>query len=113
MGTLSVVYPAIMFLVGLEILVTFMLGAYRPRKKGEVGRPAFDSRVLGMLTSPKSLGSIISETVNYQFGFEITSSWFYKDLSKLLMPLVLLGVAVVWLCMTLFYIIRTKPKTES
>tara|TARA_Y100001954_G_scaffold236418_1_gene296979 strand:- start:582 stop:2099 length:1518 start_codon:yes stop_codon:yes gene_type:complete len=98
MGTLSVVFPAIMFLVGLEILITFMLGAYRPRKKGEVGRPAFDSRVLGMLTSPKSLGSIISETVNYQFGFEITSSWFYKDLSKLLMPLVLLGVAVVWLC---------------
>lgn len=97
MGTLAVVYPAIMLLVGLEILVTFLLGAYRPRKKDEVGRPAFDSRVLGMLTSPKSLGSIISETVNYQFGFEITSSWFYKDLSKLITPLILLGVLLVWL----------------
>ncbi|MAX27284.1 MAG: hypothetical protein CMJ19_22535 [Phycisphaeraceae bacterium] len=97
MGTLAVVFPAITFLVGLEFLVTFLLGAYRPRKKGEIGRPAFDSRVLGMLTAPKSLGSIISETINYQFGFEITSSWFYKDLSKLIMPLLLLGVAVVWL----------------
>ena len=62
MGTLAVVFPAITFLVGLEFLVTFLLGAYRPRKKGEIGRPAFDSRVLGMLTAPKSLGSIISET---------------------------------------------------
>jgi membrane protease subunit HflK len=101
MGTLAVVFPAITFLVGLEFLVTFLLGAYRPRKKGEVGRPAFDSRVLGMLTAPKSLGSIISETINYQFGFEITSSWFYKDLSKLIMPLLLLGVAVVWLSTSL------------
>lgn len=97
MGTLGVIIPAFMMLVGLEILLTFLLGAYRPRKKGEVGRPAFDSRMLGMFTAPKSIGSIISETVNYQFGFEITSSWFYKDLSAYFLPLTGIGVLVVWL----------------
>ncbi|MBL4699946.1 MAG: hypothetical protein JKX85_01690, partial [Phycisphaeraceae bacterium] len=101
MGTMAIVIPGIMFFIGLEILVTFMLGAYRPRKKGEVGRPAFDSRVLGMLTAPKSLASIVSETVNYQFGFEITTSWFYKDLSKAVLPLFALGVLVVWLSSSL------------
>lgn len=97
METLAVIIPVFMMLVGLEILLTFLLGAYRPRKKGEVGRPAFDSRMLGMFTAPKSIGAIISETVNYQFGFEITTSWFYKDLSAFFLPLTAVGVLVVWL----------------
>ncbi len=97
MGFYAVLIPGLMVLVGLEVLLTFLLGAYRPRKEGEFGRPAFDSRVLGMLTAPKSLASIVNETVNYQFGFEITSSWFYRLLSRAITPLVVLGLCAVWL----------------
>jgi len=92
---LAIIVPAIMVLVGVEMLLTFLLGAYRPRRPGEVPRPAFDSRVLGLLTSPESLGRIISETLNYQFGFEITRSWFYQLLSKAVTPLVIFAILVL------------------
>ncbi|MEM1108992.1 MAG: SPFH domain-containing protein [Planctomycetota bacterium] len=91
LAALSLVIPALMALLGLETLLAFVFGIYRPRKANEVVRPAFDSRLLGWLTSPESLGRIVSETINYQFGFEITKSWFYVLLGRALTPLILFG----------------------
>lgn len=95
LGLMALVTPAIMVLVGIEILVTFMLGAYRPRRPGEIPRPAFDSRVLGMLTSPDSLGRIITETLNYQFGFEVSRSWFYQQLGRSATKLFAAGLLIL------------------
>jgi len=92
----ALLVPGLMMLIGVEILLTFLLSAYRPRKAGEVARPAFDSRVLGLMTSPKSLASIINEAINYQFGFEISSSWFYQLLSKSVTPLTIIGMALLF-----------------
>ena len=92
--------PSIMVLIGVEILLTFLLSAYRPRRPGEIPRPAFDSRVLGLMTSPESLGKIISETVNYQFGFEITRSWFYQLLGRAITPLIIFAIVVLLLFST-------------
>ena len=92
---LAIVVPALMVLVGIEILFTFLLGAYRPRRPGEVPRPAFDSRALGLLTSPESIAKAISDTINYQFGFEISRSWFYQLLARAIMPLVVFALAVL------------------
>jgi len=61
-----------------EILLNWVLNLYRPRRVGEVPRPALDSRVLGLLAAPDNLVRGINEAVNYQFGFDITSSWGYK-----------------------------------
>jgi regulator of protease activity HflC (stomatin/prohibitin superfamily) len=95
LGLLSIIVPAIMVLIGVEILLMFMLGAYRPRRPGEIPRPAFDSRVLGLLTSPESLGKIISETLNYQFGFEISRSWFYRLMGRAITPLTAIAIIVL------------------
>jgi len=94
-GLLGLVIPAIMALIGLEIALSFLLNVYRPRRPGEITRPAFDSRVLGILTSPDSLGRVISETINYQFGFEISRSWFYQLLGRAITPLVAIGIVVL------------------
>lgn len=88
---LATVIPAVMILVGLEILLTLLLESYRPRVPGEVPRPAFDSRVLGLLTSPESLGRVVAETISYQFGVEVSRSWLYQLLGRALTPLTLLG----------------------
>lgn len=96
-AAMSVVIPAIMVLLGLEIIVSFLLGFYRPRKPGEVVRTPFDSRLLGWLISPESLGKIVSETINYQFGFEVSRSWFYQLLSRSITWMVFFGIATLLL----------------
>lgn len=83
----ALVIPAIMVLLGIEVVLGMVLGFYRPRKGDEFVRPAFDSRLLGWLTRPESIGKIFSETLNYQFGFEVSKSWFMRLLGKALLPL--------------------------
>jgi regulator of protease activity HflC (stomatin/prohibitin superfamily) len=92
---LALAVPAVMVGVGAEILLTSLLAAYRPKRPGEMPRPAFDSRVLGMLTAPESLGRVIGDLVNYQFGVEISKSWFYELLGRAVTPLTLFGGAVL------------------
>lgn len=91
----AVAVPCVMMLVGSEILLTGLLEAYRPRRPGEVPRPAFDSRVLGLLTAPESLGQVVGELINYQFGVEVSRSWLYRLLGRAITPLTILGGAVL------------------
>lgn len=85
--------PAVMMLVGVEILLTSLLETYRPRIAGEVPRPAFDSRVLGLLTAPESLGKVVAETISYQFGVEVSRSWVYQLIGRSVGPLTLFGLS--------------------
>lgn len=94
-NVLAAVVPALMMLIGAEIILTSLLSAYRPRQPGDVPRPAFDSRALGLLTSPESIAKAISDTINYQFGFEISRSWFYQLLSKAITPLIISGAMIL------------------
>lgn len=86
------VIPSCMVLLGIETGLNLLLDIYRPRKKGEFARPAFDSRLLGLLTSPENLAITVREAINYQFGFEITRSWFWRLLGRAILPLAGLGV---------------------
>jgi len=92
---LAVAVPAVMLAVGGEILVVSLLEAYRPRKPGELPRPAFDSRLLGLLTAPESLGEVVSDLIRYQFGVEVSGSWIYRLLGRALVPLTAFAGAVL------------------
>ncbi len=92
---LTIVVPGFMIVVGSEMVLNQLLSLYRPRKAGEMPRPAFDSRLLSFLTSPESIARSINEAINYQFGFEITQSWFWQLFSRSLGWLVLLGLAAL------------------
>jgi modulator of FtsH protease HflK len=93
--------PWMMILVGGEILLTALLAAYRPKRPGEIPRPAFDSRFLGLLTAPESLGQVVGELINYQFGVEVSRSWFYQMLGRAVTPLTLFAAAVLLALSTL------------
>jgi regulator of protease activity HflC (stomatin/prohibitin superfamily) len=90
-----------MILVGGEILLTALLAAYRPKRPGEIPRPAFDSRFLGLLTAPESLGQVVGELINYQFGVEVSRSWFYQMLGRAVTPLTVFAGAVLFALSTL------------
>ncbi len=92
---LAVVVPTVMLVVGGEILLVSLLEAYRPRTPGEIPRPAFDSRLLGLLTAPESLGEVVGDLIRYQFGVEVSGSWIFRLLGRALAPLTLLGAAVL------------------
>lgn len=80
-----------------EITLNLILNLYRPRRSTEVPRPAFDSKLLGLASAPDSIVRTINEAVNYQFGFDITSSWGYQLLLRSFLRLSLLGVAILLL----------------
>jgi modulator of FtsH protease HflK len=85
----------LLFVLGLETLLNLVLDFYRPRSPDEEPRPAFDSRLLGLFTEPGGIARSIADAINYQFGFEVSSTWFYKLLQRSVVPL--LGFAVVML----------------
>ncbi len=98
---LALVIPGLMTLVGVEVLLALVLNVYRPRKAGQATRPAFDSRMLGWMTSPGSIADAISDALNYQFGFEISRSWFYLLFSRAVTPLVAGGLLTMVLLTSL------------
>ncbi len=84
-----------MLVVAGETALNFLLNLYRPRRAGETPRPAFDSRLLSLLSAPDSIVRSINEAVNYQFGFDITSSWGYQLLLRNFVRLAGILVVVV------------------
>src|SRR5262245_52443319 len=83
-----------MVLIGAEVFLNFVLGVYRPRKAGEVPRPAFDSRLLGLMAAPDRIAQSISDAINYQLGFDVTRGWFYRLISRWFAALVAVCVLV-------------------
>ncbi len=101
--------PAFMVFVGAEIVLNFLLNLYRPRIPGEFPRPAFDSKVLSLLSAPDSLVRSINEAVNYQFGFDVTSSWGYQLLLRSFGKLIAFSVIVIVL-MNMVVIVEPEQK---
>lgn len=86
-----------LMVVGGEIVLQFLLTIYRPRKSGDIPRAAFESRLLGFAAAPDRIAQSISDAVNYQLGFDVTSGWAYRLLSRSLAPLALAAAVVGWL----------------
>jgi modulator of FtsH protease HflK len=97
MEKLPWVVPIFLVVIGTEIVLNLILGAYRPRKANEVPKPAFDSRLLGFVAAPDRVAQSIGEAINYQLGFDVTGGWFYQLLSKTIVPLVLVALVLMWL----------------
>jgi regulator of protease activity HflC (stomatin/prohibitin superfamily) len=93
---LQVIYPVLAGLIAIEVFLNFVLDIYRPRKAGETPRLSFDSRFLGFVAAPDKIAQSISEAINYQLGFDVTSGWFYKLLSRSVLPLLAVGLLVMW-----------------
>lgn len=92
---LAYVLRALLLVLAAEMLLNFVIDFYRPRMPDEEPRPAFESRLLGLFSEPGGVAKSIADAINYQFGFEVSSTWFYQLLQRSFLPLV--GVAVLTL----------------
>ncbi|MGB9624917.1 MAG: hypothetical protein ACPMAQ_08650, partial [Phycisphaerae bacterium] len=86
----------LMIVLAVEFLLNFVLDFYRPRQAGEEPRPAFDSRLLGLFCEPGGIARSIAEALNYQFGFEVSSTWFYKLMQRAITPVIGFGVLTMF-----------------
>jgi len=87
-------------LITLETLAGLVLEIYRVRLKGKDARLLYDSRLVGLLGQPEALITTAAHALDYQFGFKVSETWFYRFLEKALAWLVLaqLGILVLSSC---------------
>jgi modulator of FtsH protease HflK len=91
-------------LVAVETLIALVLEIYRPRVKGKVGRPLYDSRLVGLLGQPEGLITTAAQAIDYQFGFKVSETWFYRFFERAILWLVPLQVLLLILSTSLVII---------
>ena len=91
-------------LMAVENLLTLLLEIYRPRVKGKIARPLYESRVIGIFAQPESLFTAAAQTLDYQFGFKVSETWFFKAVQKNLAALLLVQFAALILSTTVVFI---------
>jgi regulator of protease activity HflC (stomatin/prohibitin superfamily) len=91
-------------LVGVETLIQLVLEIYRPRVKGKVERPLYESRLVGLLGQPEGLITTAAQALDYQFGFKVSETWFYRFFERALGWLLLLQLAALLLSTCVVFI---------
>ncbi len=94
---LNYVIPLLLIVLGVEVVLNAVLDIYRPRVAGQYSRAAFDSRILGLFNEPGGILHTVSHTIDYQFGFQVSQTWFYKLLEKAVFPLILFALLILYL----------------
>ena len=98
--------PVLLAVMSAETLLHLVMGVYRPRVAGQEPRAAHDSRLLGMLTTSRGLLRTTADTLDYQFGFKVSETWFYRFMERALGPLILFQAAALSV-LTCFVVIDT------
>jgi membrane protease subunit HflK len=88
------VIPVLLIILGIETAANVVLDIYRPRLKDQYSRAAFDSRLLGIINEPGGILRSAADAIDYQFGFQVSQTWFYKLLVKAIAPLVLFAAII-------------------
>lgn len=104
------VIPILLFILGAETALNVVMDIYRPRLKDQYSRTAFDSRLLGAISEPGGILRSAADAIDYQFGFKVSQTWFYKLLEKAIVPLVLFAVVTLYL---LSCIVVIAPNEEA
>ena len=94
---INFVVPTLLVVLGVETALNVVLDIYRPRLKGRYSRSAFDSRLLGIINEPGGILRSAADAIDYQFGFKVSQTWFYKLLEKAIVPLVLFAGVTLYL----------------
>lgn len=89
--------PVLLIVLGSETIITAIFDLYRPRLAGQYSRACFDSRLLGLINEPGGILHTVASTLDYQFGFKVSQTWFYKLLEKAIVPLLLFLLLAIYL----------------
>lgn len=110
LNVINWIVPILLVFLGAETALNLIFDIYRPRLKGQYNRSAFDSRILGIINEPGGIFRSAAGAIDYQFGFKVSQTWFYKLLEKAIAPLVLFAAITLYL---LSCIIVVAPNEEA
>lgn len=82
-------------ILGAELIVNFIIEFYRPRTLQE-NRPIFESKLLSIFTEPGGVMRNIAETLDYQFGWQVSGTRIYSFIEKALFPLLIVWALILW-----------------
>ena len=102
--------PILLVVLGAETALNVVLDIYRPRIKDQYQRSAVDSRLLGVINEPGGIFRSAASSIDYQFGFKVSQTWFYKLLEKAIVPFVLFAAVTLYL---LSCIVVIAPNEEA
>ncbi|MCK5001082.1 MAG: hypothetical protein KAS23_16175, partial [Anaerohalosphaera sp.] len=96
--------------LGIEIILNSIMDVYRPRVPGQYARLSLDSRLLGVINEPGGILHTFASTIDYQFGFKVSQTWFYRLLEKAIIPLFLFSVISIY---SLSCIVIVEPGEQA
>jgi regulator of protease activity HflC (stomatin/prohibitin superfamily) len=92
-------------LAAAETLMALILEVYRVRVRGRETRLLYESRLIGVLGQPEAIITTAAHALDYQFGFKVSETWFYRFLEKAL-GWMIIGQFAVLVLSTCFVIIQ-------
>jgi membrane protease subunit HflK len=95
---LARVLVCLLALLAIENFLTLLLEIYRPRVKGKIVRLLYDSRLVGLISHPEGIFTTLAHTLDYQFGFKVSDTWFYQFLQR----------SFAWLALAYFLILAAS-----
>jgi regulator of protease activity HflC (stomatin/prohibitin superfamily) len=100
----ALVLCGLLGLIATESLIGLILEIYRPRVKGKIERPLYESRLVGLLGQPEGLITTAAQALDYQFGFKVSETWFFRLLQRHLLTLVAAQLAVLLISTAVVFI---------
>lgn len=81
-------------LLAVENVISLIMEIYRPRVKGKEVRLLFESRLVGLLGQPGGIFQTAAHALDYQFGFKVSETWFYRYVERVFAWMVLLWFGI-------------------
>ncbi len=100
---------AVVAIAAVENGITLILEMYRPRVDGKKARLIYDSRLIGLLGQPGGLISTAAQAMDYQFGFKVSETWFYRYIEQKLALILAIQFVVLFLSSS-FVVIHSNEK---
>lgn len=101
---------ALLALIAVETLFGLLFEIYRPRTSGKASRLIYESRIVGLLGQSGGIFSTAAQALDYQFGFKVSETWFYRYLEQYIARFLLIWVGILWVSSSLVII---EPQEEG
>jgi len=99
--------PVAAGVIGIELVLNFILHIYRPPSV-EYSLP-YSSRMLRMLARPSGALKTVAEALDYQFGFQISQTWFYRFVERAIAPIILFQI-IAFYGLTCIVVVNPEEK---